>query len=435
MRILFTTFAARSHMHAQVPLAWALRAAGHEVCVASQPDLVEAITRSGLPAVGLGEPLLLDENVVRLDDDAVGDDPHAVRMDTWPEFLDIAETEPGRLTDDYVQGVFAAYAPLIFRYFSYQLTDELVRYARWWRPDLIVWDTMTYAGPVAAMATGAAHARLLFGLDLVGWMRQHHLAALARRPRNGRDDPMAEWLDFALAEHGCAFAEEATVGQWTIDPVPPSLRLRSGLLSVPVRYVPYNGPSVVPAWVHERSARPRVCLTLGVSQREVFGSDRASVGEILAAVAELDVEVVATLNAGQLAAIGTVPDNVRVVEFVPMDALLPTCAAVINHGGAGSFQTALAHGVPQLIIPDMMWDTARCDASARLHPCGPRFPRHCSRGASDHTAAGRVGHPVPGPGRHARPPRPGLRGRDPAVQGHGRSGRAQRWATDAQRHP
>lgn len=31
MRVLFTTFAARSHLYAQVPLAWALRSAGHDV--------------------------------------------------------------------------------------------------------------------------------------------------------------------------------------------------------------------------------------------------------------------------------------------------------------------------------------------------------------------------------------------------------------------
>lgn len=36
MRILFTTFAARSHFNVQVPLAWALRTAGHDVPVASR---------------------------------------------------------------------------------------------------------------------------------------------------------------------------------------------------------------------------------------------------------------------------------------------------------------------------------------------------------------------------------------------------------------
>ncbi|MFF2750047.1 hypothetical protein ACFVVA_31480 [Kitasatospora sp. NPDC058048] len=48
-----------------------------------------------------------------------------------------------------------------------RMIDDLVAFARDWRPDLAVWDTMTFAGPVAARACGAAHARLMFGLDLV----------------------------------------------------------------------------------------------------------------------------------------------------------------------------------------------------------------------------------------------------------------------------
>ncbi|QEU96270.1 activator-dependent family glycosyltransferase [Streptomyces kanamyceticus] len=364
MRILFTTFAARSHMYAQVPLAWALRSAGHDVRIAGQPDLADDITRTGLTAVPLGQPLDQAADAATIDDRALepetAADPHAVDMTTWTEILDIAETSPDRLTPDYTQGVFAAYAPLIFRYFSWEMTDDLVDYARWWQPDLIIWDTLTYAGPIAALASGAAHARLLFGLDLVGGMRRHHLAGLRNRPEVLRDDPMSEWLGWALADHGLSFTEEVVTGQWTIDPVPDSLALPTDGLRVPVRYVPYNGPSVLPEWLLEPPKRPRVCVTFGVSNQEVFGRDRSSVGDIIRTVATLDIEVVAALHPAQVAKLGgDVPDNVRVVNFVPLDALLPTCAAVISHGGAGTSQTALAHGVPQIFLPCMIWDSER----------------------------------------------------------------------------
>ena len=49
MRILFTTFAWPSHYFAQVPLAWACRAAGHEVRMTSQPELERVMLASGLP--------------------------------------------------------------------------------------------------------------------------------------------------------------------------------------------------------------------------------------------------------------------------------------------------------------------------------------------------------------------------------------------------
>jgi hypothetical protein len=54
MRILFTTWAWPSHLFPLVPFAWTCGAAGHDVCIASQPALTDAITKSGLPAMRVG---------------------------------------------------------------------------------------------------------------------------------------------------------------------------------------------------------------------------------------------------------------------------------------------------------------------------------------------------------------------------------------------
>ncbi|MFC7330954.1 activator-dependent family glycosyltransferase [Marinactinospora rubrisoli] len=355
MRVLFTTFAEKSHLFPQVPLAWALHTAGHDVCVASQPDLADAITSTGLTAVPVGEPLNLSEAMEDVNEN-YGDDGDITEADAG---LDMNELRPDRLTWDYVLSVFTAMTAAVFQNSSPEPTmDALVDYAREWRPDLVVWDTMTFAGPVAAQATGAAHARLLFGLDLLGRMRATFLDLLAGRPPELRDDPMREWLTWSAERYGGTFTEDMVTGQWTIDPTPGSMRLPVDRLHyVPVRYVPYNGQARIPGWLHETPKRRRVCLTLGIAHREVMGSDRTSIGDLLEAVADVDAEVVATLNAKQLAALDHVPDNVRVVDFVPLNALLPTCSAIIHHGGSGSFSTALAHGVPQLVLPDMVWDS------------------------------------------------------------------------------
>ncbi|GAA1306617.1 DUF1205 domain-containing protein [Streptomyces sanglieri] len=357
MRVLFQPFAAATHVAAQVPLAWALRAAGHEVRVATQPDVTEAITGAGLMAVPVGEPLHVAAKM-NPDDTGLAEE---LRDDAWLRVLDPGEVRPERLTPEHLHGVFAAWTPLVHRNTVPDRTiDDLVALARDWRPDLVVWDTMTYAGPVAARAVGAAHARLMFGLDLVGLLRERYRAVLDQLPPELRDDPLEEWLGHVLERHslegpGQGFDEELVVGQWTIDPVPTSVALPVPLPRVPVRYVPYNGPARVPDWLDEPAGRRRICLTLGVSFREVVGEDQASVGELLEAVGDLDVEVVATLNAEQLAAIGPLPPNVRAVDFVPLNELLPSCAAIIHHGGAGTFLTALAHGVPQVVVPSRMW--------------------------------------------------------------------------------
>ena len=50
MRVLMTSVAVEAHFNGMVPLAWALRAAGHEVHFASHPALTEPIAAAGLTA-------------------------------------------------------------------------------------------------------------------------------------------------------------------------------------------------------------------------------------------------------------------------------------------------------------------------------------------------------------------------------------------------
>ncbi|MFH0520354.1 activator-dependent family glycosyltransferase [Streptomyces sp. M41] len=395
MRVLFTTHTAKSHLFAQVTLAWALRAAGHEVQVAGQPDLAEDIKGTGLTAVAAGAALDLAAQMDSYQQhegpdgpgetsgtgaweetaDAHGSDPGAwdesggaddyrAMAERFEYWTDMTEIRPEKLSYPYMHGVFTAMTTHVFQQYSAPaMVDDLVRHARWWRPDLVVWDPLTFAGPIAARAVGAAHVRLLFGLDLIGRMRESYLDAVRRLPPGQREDPMEEWLGWTMRQYGGEFGEDLVVGQRTIDPLPPSLRFPVRLEHIPMRVVTHNGSSVLPDWLREPVAGRRICLTLGVSHRELLGADRLPLGEVLAAVAALDVEVVATLNKAQLASVGTVPDNVRVVDFVPLQALLPSCSAVIHHGGAGTFNTALSCGVPQLILPDGVWDT---DHKARL---------------------------------------------------------------------
>lgn len=392
MRVLFTTFGARNHVHAQVALAWALRAAGHEVRLASHPDLTGVIARTGLTAVPVGHELNEDQVMeeLREREDASRD----THQDDAPDaqlLLAMDELRPEKLTYDHMHGVFTAMTSAVFQnYSSARMIGDLVDFARGWRPDLVVWDPLTFGGAVAARVTGAAHARLMFGLDLVGRMRESYLAELEGRPAALREDPMREWLGWTMERYGGSFTEDLVTGQWTIDPVPSSLRLPVDLPYVPVRCVAHNGRGTVPAWLREAPERPRVCLTLGVSHREVMGGDQASIGELIDAVAGLDVEVVATLNAAQLREVTRLPGNVRAVDFVPMDVLLPSCSAIISHGGSGTVHTAFLYGVPQILVPGTMWDNGiRADLVAGAG-AGLRLDAEHLTAAALRDAVGRV---------------------------------------------
>lgn len=45
------------------------------------------------------------------------------------------------------------------------------------------------------------------------------------------------------------------------------------------------------------------------------------------------------------------PENILHVPYVPLDDLLPSCAALVHHAGIGTMSQALAAGIPQLIMP------------------------------------------------------------------------------------
>ncbi|QLD23840.2 activator-dependent family glycosyltransferase [Micromonospora carbonacea subsp. aurantiaca] len=344
-----TSFAHNTHYYSLVPLAWALRAAGHEVRVASQPSLTDTIVRSGLTAVPVGD----DQAIIDLLAEVGGD------LVPYQRGLDFTEARPEVLTWEYLLGQQTMLTALCFAPLNGVSTmDDMVALARSWQPELVIWEPFTYAGPVAARVVGATHARLLWGPDVVGNARRLFTESLARQPDEQREDPMAEWLRCTLHRYGCELGDDEVetlvTGGWTIDPTADSTRLPVPGRRVAMRYTPYNSPSVVPEWV-AKADRPRVCLTLGVSSRETYGRDVVSFQELLGALGDLDVEVVATLSDAQREDLGDLPDNVRVCDFVPLDVLLPTCAAIIHHGGAGTWSTAMLYGVPQIMIASL-WD-------------------------------------------------------------------------------
>lgn len=338
MRVLFATIPEKSHLFCMTPLAWAMRAAGHEVRVASCVELVDVIARTGMTAVATGR------------NDGISEAMTANRQsqEEW-EAAGWNELDPAKLTyaSELERIQLAAYGSAMY---NEPMIDEMIEFARFWRPDLVVWDPLTYAGPLVAGAVGAAHARSLCFADVWVMKRQLFRKLSEEVPADLRRDPLAEWLGGRAAELGGAYTEEFATGQLTLDPLPDSLAIDTEAPRTPVRFVPYNGPAVVPDWLRTPPGRTRICMSLGASNTERYGGDYVPKGDILEVLAELDAEVVAALLPRQVAELGPMPDNVRVVESVPLHALLPSCSLLIHHGGFGSYANALVYGVPQLTV-------------------------------------------------------------------------------------
>jgi MGT family glycosyltransferase len=91
-----------------------------------------------------------------------------------------------------------------------------------------------------------------------------------------------------------------------------------------------------------------VYVTLGT----VFNDDPALFGAAVEGARELGIRVVATVGPrNDPAILGPQPAHVTVERFIPQAELLPACAAVVSHGGSGTFLAALAAGVPQVLLP------------------------------------------------------------------------------------
>ncbi|WP_434595315.1 activator-dependent family glycosyltransferase [Streptomyces sp. A5-4] len=357
MRVLFAAFPLPSHLYPMIPLAHALQTAGHEVVVATQPgtfdpDMLATVVAAGLQVVPLGVKEDLDDMV------------RARFGGTHPEL----RTDALALTEDAANWESVRHSMVFQWKWHYRVespvedsrpvVDHLVDFARAWQPDLVLWDPLFFPAPIAARAVGAAHARVLFGLDNVGLVRQKGVEQLRGEGRSPDEDPLVTWMRPMLQRYGMEYDEELLLGQWTIDPQRTGHRLPLDYRYLPVSGAPYNGVTVVPEWLREKPRRPRVCLTLGQTGRPRLrhADSEISIRELMEMVAGLDVEVVATLNADQRAVAGPIPDNVRTVDYLPLNLLLPSCAAIVHHGGPGTTAAAAVHGVPQLIVPYVRWD-------------------------------------------------------------------------------
>ncbi|RKR86886.1 glycosyltransferase [Micromonospora pisi] len=348
MRVMLPIWPNPSHLYPIVPLAWALQAAGHEVCVPAHPDIAEATAAVGLTAVPLGDrekmpvPMgpgrayVSEREKVAKATKALG--ITADEQEAWDSF---SQFMLPAVWDFHPYGASPSEPQMVM--------DALVAFARSWRPDLVLWDPCFPGAAVAARACGAAQARFITAPDY--WV--YSIDLMEKRgdqlDANGCHNPMLETIAPVAERYGVEVDRELLRGQWTVTPLPEAMRLPVDTPVESVRWIPYSGQTPMPDWLYPVPDRPRIGISLGLSWRKYLEGGWGHIPALLSAVSDLDIEVVATLNQKQLADVTTVPDNVRTVDYLPLNQLVPTCQALIHHGGFASFAAAATAGIPQLV--------------------------------------------------------------------------------------
>ncbi len=203
------------------------------------------------------------------------------------------------------------------------------------RPDVVVYEQYDFGAAVAAHAAGipaVCHALSPRLPDAV-------LAMFS----SGRLEPL--W-----AEQGRdPGAFDAFIGDAFLDIVPTMLQQPSFLAHparVPMRPIPYAEPgATLPPWV-ATARRPLVYLTLGT----VVATD-AVLRPAIDGLAMLGGDILLALGSATGDELGALPANVHAEAFVDQPGVLRHADLVVHHGGSGTIFGALAHGVPQLLLP------------------------------------------------------------------------------------
>ena len=311
MRVLFSSTWGYGHVLPLVPLARAFVAAGHAVHWAASGDAGRLVTAAGIDAVPAG-----------LDVPGAADAQRRLRA---------------ALTMVRPQEKAAFAFPTMFgEWATPPMVRDLLPLARDLQPDLLVHEAAEHAAPLVGALLGVPSVTHAFG----GAVPAAFLAETGER------------LGWLWSEHGLTPPPYAGAFTATyLDICPPAVQ------TVPVDHIPirqplrpvtYSGePAPLPAGVGDDDPRPLVYLTLGTVHNEAPVLRAAIDG-----VADLDARVLVTVGPdGDPAALGPVPAHVTVARWVNQADVMPHCAAVVSHGGSGTFLGALGLGLPQLCLP------------------------------------------------------------------------------------
>jgi len=309
-----------------VPLGKALLAAGHDVVVATGPDLEQRVRREGFAAAVAG-PAAMEGAMAAMADPAVANAP---RGEHWP----------------FGAAMFGAVIAPAKLPALRQLADD-------YQPDLIVHAEVDVAAPLLAAERGLPSVTYGF----VQPLDPNMLAALAERVA-----PL--WRSAGLNPDPYA----GIYRDRYLDPCPASLQGERGPAAAaaePIRpEVPGDPAASLPEWAATLGGRPVVYLSLGTvplfNQPDKFET-------LLADLAHEDLDLVVTVSElNDPAALGPQPAKVHAERWLPLAPLLSCCDVVVCHAGSGTTLAALTAGLPLVLVPQGADQHTNADACQRV---------------------------------------------------------------------
>lgn len=309
MRVLFSSTSGHGHVFPMVPLARAFAAAGHEVLWATHPAAGPLLEAAGIAWTAAGlRGAEFDAGVATM----------RARAAQLPP--------PERAPFMYPNMFGGLLAP--------PMVPDLLAVGRDFRADLLVHEQAELAAPLVAAVLDRPRAIHAFG------------GAVPAASVSAAGEVLAPcWAAYGLdvpPYAGCFTGPFLDICPPAVRPVP----LDHIPVVQPLRPSTWSGPPGPPTELPAGDA-PLVYLTLGTVPHAA-ATMRAAVETVAAQDVRLLVTVGPDADPGEL---GPQPPHVRVERYVSQSDLLPHVDLVASHAGSGTFLGALAHGLPQLCLP------------------------------------------------------------------------------------
>jgi UDP:flavonoid glycosyltransferase YjiC (YdhE family) len=293
-----------------LPLARALAEAGHDVAFASGEPVAGEAEAEGFTVFRVGLALDSVEPLARrVRQLAASLPPSHVRSFVFTELFVRVELEPR--------------------------ANDLFRIVEQWAPHVVVHDVAEFAAPLVATVAGIPYVEHSYGPAIENAV-----------VRAAGDATAPYWRSHGVTPHPLG----GFYRYLYLDVCPPSLQVPGVVTGATqgIRTVETQPPGTLLPWLDALRELPIVYITLGTVYNHELGVFRA----LLDGLRDEALSIVVTVgNQNDPAELGLQPSNVHVYQYIPQELLLPHCAAVATHGGAGSTLGALAFGLPLLVVP------------------------------------------------------------------------------------